>query len=213
MALASLGTLLVGFAPSFYLRSVAMPRLAPRVVAHGILFSSWVLIFLVQAALIPTGHVRWHRRLGVLAAGLAAVMVISAPPMALALARRGAPPGDPLAFLLVILVDLLLFGLCVAAAIYYRRRGEVHKRWMLLALTCLLPPAVSRWPIAVKHPPVILGVLLVFIAAAPVRDLLARRRPNAVSLWAGLAILVSVPVRFAVAHTAAWHHFAAWLVR
>ena len=72
-----------------------MPALAPRVVAHGILFSSWVVLFLVQAALAASGQMRLHRRLGLAAAGLAVSMLVTAPPMAVDLARRGLPPGAP----------------------------------------------------------------------------------------------------------------------
>jgi hypothetical protein len=62
----------------------------------------------------------------------------------------------------------------------------------------------SRWPIAVKHSaPVIMGIMLEFLATAPIADLLARRRLSRVSLWGGLAVLVSLPLRFAVAQTAA----------
>jgi hypothetical protein len=49
-----------------------------------------------------------------------------------------------------------------------------HKRLMLLAMVSMLPPSISRWPIAVKQPaPVIMGDVLLFLAAAPISDLLA----------------------------------------
>ena len=44
-------------------------------------------------------------------------------------------------------------------------------------------------------------------------DLLARRRLSRVSLWGGFVVLVSLPLRFAVAHTAAWLAIASWLIR
>lgn len=214
ISVAVLGTIGAGFGPSFYVRPATTTALAPRVVAHGILFSGWVLLFLVQTALVASGQTKVHRRLGVAAAGLAVIMLVTAPSMAVALARRGLPPGQPLEFLLVILTDLLLFGVFVGAGIYNRRRSETHKRFMVLAMVSLLPPGISRWPIAVKHPvPVVLGVMLLFLAAAPIGDLLARRRLDGVSLWGGLAVLVSLPLRFAVAQTAAWHTVARWLIR
>jgi hypothetical protein len=145
---------------------------------------------------------------------LAVIMLITAPPMAVDLARRGLPPGEPLEFLLVILTDLMLFTIFVAAGLYNRHRSKTHKRLMLLAMVSMLPPSIGRWPIAVKHPaPVIIGIMLVFLAAAPIFDLLVRRRLSRVSLWGGLAVLVSLPLRFAVAQTAAWHALANWLVR
>jgi hypothetical protein len=214
MGIAVIGVIGTGFGPSFYVRPTTMPSLVPRVVVHGLLFSSWVVLFFVQAALAASGRIKLHRRLGVAAAGLAVIMVVTAPPMAVALARRGLPPGEPLEFLFVILTDLLLFTVFVAEGIYNRRRSKTHKRLMLLAMVSILPPSISRWPIAVKHPtPVIMGTMLVFLAAAPISDLLARRRLSRVSLWGGLAVLVSLPLRFAVAQTAAWHALANWLVR
>lgn len=213
ITVAALGAIVIGFGPSFY-RPGTLPTLAPCVVMHGLLFSSWVVLFLVQASLVAAGKPKLHRRLGVAAAGLAVIMVVTAPPMAVALARRGLPPGEPLEFLLVILTDLLLFGAFVGAGLYNRRRSETHKRLMVLAMVSLLPPGISRWPIAVKHPaPVIMGVMLVFLAAAPICDLLAGRRLNRVSLWGGIAVLVSLPLRFAAAQTAVWRMFANWLIR
>jgi hypothetical protein len=84
---------------------------------------------------------------------------------------------------------------------------------MLLAMVSLLPPAVSRWPIAVRHPLVILGVVVLFLAAAPAYDLMARRHIHPISLWGGLALLASIPLRFAVSRTEAWHRAASWLIR
>jgi hypothetical protein len=72
--------------------------------------------------------------------------------MAVELARRGLPRGEPREFLLVILTDLLLFAIFVAAGIYNRHRSKAHKPLMLLAMVSMLPPSISRWPIAVKHP-------------------------------------------------------------
>jgi hypothetical protein len=150
--------------------------------------------------------------LGLAGAGLAVLIVALGLLVALPAARRGSLPGDPLAFLLVMLVDLLLFGVFVSAGIYQRRHSETHKRLMVLAMANLLPPAISRWPIAVGHPYVVVAVLFVFLAAAPVYDLVARRRLHAVSLWGGLLVLASGPARFAISQTAAWHHVARWLV-
>jgi len=147
------------------------------------------------------------------AAAIAAVMLVTAPPLAIAAAARGTLPGDPIAFLLVMVTDVVFFGLFAGAGIYCRHRPETHKRFMLLATLSLLPPAVSRWPIADAHPALVTVPMLLLLATAPLNDLRRHRRPHPVSLWGGIAYLASIPVRFAVAATPAWHHLARWLIR
>jgi len=210
MAVAALVTVFVGFHRSFYLRPSTLPPLAPLVVAHGIISSSWVVLFLTQTTLVAAHRIHVHRRLGLAAIGLAALIIGSAPLIAIAAARHG---RENLPGLLIILMDVPFFAVFVAAALYYRCRSETHKRFMLLAMASLLPPAVIRWPIAVGRPAVFVGILLLFVAAAPVYDLLSRRRLHPVSLWGGLAFLASIPMRLALSQTETWHRVASWLIR
>jgi uncharacterized membrane protein YozB (DUF420 family) len=204
----------VGFGHSERGRIAGHPALHPMAILHITLFAGWLPLFLVQTFLVATGRPRFHRRLGAVAATVAGLMLVTAPPLAIDLARRGVASSDPLAFLFIMLVDLLMFAIFAGSGIYFRRRAETHKRLMLLATMSLLPPGISRWPIAIASPgPVIMGVMVVFLVAAPVRDLWARRRMHAVSLWGGVALLLSVPVRMAIAYSAPWHRVAAWLIR
>jgi len=211
-AIAVLATVFSGFGFSIQSRLASGP-LPVRAVVHGTLFLSWVVLFAVQIGLVATGRIRVHRALGVGASVVALVMILSAPPLAIEAARNGTLPGNPLEFLLVMFVDLLLFGAFVGAAIFYRRRPDVHKRLMVLGMVSLLAPAISRWPIAIRHVAIIPAVLLLFLLATPAFDYLARRRQHPATVWGGLALMVSVPIRFAIAHTAAWHAVASWLVR
>jgi hypothetical protein len=213
MAAACAATVFCGFAPSFFLRpSERLPALAPSIVAHGIILTSWFVLFLAQTALVVADRTRLHRQLGLAALGIALLIVASSPLLAVRAAGRGSLPGDPLAFLLVILGDIVAFGVFVAAGAYYRRRKDTHRRLMLLATVSLLPPAVSRWPLAANHPEVIFVVLIVFIGAMLLHDRLALRRLHAVSLWGGLALLASGPLRIAISQTEAWHRVATWLI-
>jgi hypothetical protein len=210
MAVAALVTVFVGFHRSFYLTPPTLPPLAPLILVHGIIFSSWVVLFLTQTMLVAANRLHVHRRLGLAAMGLAALIIASGPLIAIASARHG---RTSLPNLLVILVDILAFAVLVAAALYYRRRSEIHKRLMLLAMVTLLPPAVIRWPIAVGRPVVMVGILLLFVAAAPVYDLLSRRRLHPVSVWGGLTYLTSILVRPSLSQTETWYRVANWLIR
>jgi hypothetical protein len=66
-----------GFAPSYFLRGMVFAQLPSLLVHfHGALFSAWIILFVVQSSLISTGHVRLHRKLGVLGALIAGLMVV-----------------------------------------------------------------------------------------------------------------------------------------
>jgi hypothetical protein len=216
MATASLLVVLSGFGPHLLSsRPVDLPPMSPRVIMHASLFFGWVLLFVAQTVLVSVGQTAIHRRLGVAATLIAATMAVSGPPLAVGLARRAGPGGtDPLVFFLVLLTDIVQFAVFVAIALVWRRHRELHKRLMLLAMIDLLPASVSRWPIAAKNPaPFVSGLFIAFLVAMLVNDLVTRRRPHPATIVGGLILFFSLPLRFAIAQTAAWHHFATWLIR
>src|SRR5678815_4136309 len=89
-----------GFARTYYLRLVSGGPTAtlsggPFTTAfhvHGALFTAWVLLFIVQTALISSRRVAVHRRLGIAGAVLAAAMVAAGALVAVSAAARGAAP-------------------------------------------------------------------------------------------------------------------------
>ncbi len=76
-----------------------MPPLPALFYVHGLLFSAWVVLFLVQARLVAARNVALHRRLGVLGVLLAAAVAMRRRParhkrlMVLALLTMIAPAG------------------------------------------------------------------------------------------------------------------------
>ena len=110
--------------------------------------------------------------------------------------------------------DIFVFAAFVTAGLYFRTRGDVHKRLMLLGtIGGLMWPAITRMPVVAGRLPAMLGLMAALVIAPPVCDLLARRRLHPIDLWGGLMILASFPLSGAIARTAAWHSFAAWLIR
>lgn len=149
MASAVIVAVFAGFAPTFYLRG-AFTQDRPMSLllhVHGIVFSAWVSVFLVQTVLIARGSRRLHRRLGWIAVGIAATMVV----LVLAavreqLRRVGGFPPPPLALALSAF-DIIVFATLVSAAIYYRDRPDWHKRFMLSATILLLGAPMFRFVI------------------------------------------------------------------
>jgi hypothetical protein len=68
-------------------------------------------------------------------------------------------------------------------------------------------------PSVAARPALMFGLLLALVLAPAVYDRLSYSRIHPVSLWGGVLILAAFPVRVLVAHTAAWHSFASWLLR
>lgn len=219
MALAIALTVFAGFARTYFLRPYFETQpLMPLLHLHGIVFTSWVALFVLQNLLVASNRTRVHRRLGVLGGALSVLMIAVGVYTALVRAKQGASPvGDvsPLAFLTIPLGDLLVFGSLVGAGFYFRRRPDVHKRLMLLAMISILPAAVARLPLAIMQagPPAFFGLTDVFIVACLIYDLLSRGRPHRATLWGGLFIIASQPLRLLIGGTHAWIIFAGWLTR
>ena len=223
-ALALALVVFVGFAPTFYLRSyfgapvstTGMTTVSRLTLAHGIIFTSWVLLFVVQTTLVATRNVAVHRKLGLAGAGLAAAMVAVGLPTAFAAAARGGAPPDipPLVFLVVPVFDILLFAGFVTAAVIRRREKEAHKRLMLLAYCAILPAAVARVPGVV-----LLGIpglfALAFLPAVlgAAYDRWSRGRVTPIYWWGLAALYLSIPVRLAVSATPPWMAFAEFVTR
>jgi hypothetical protein len=224
MAVAMGLTVFAGFGATYYLRFLdGGPRVTltggpfTRLVhLHGALFTAWVLLFIVQTALVSSRRVAVHRRLGVAGGVLAAAMVAAGTTIAIATAARGsAPPGaDPLAFLIIPLFDMILFSIFVATALARRRDKEAHKRLMLLAYVSIITAAVARLPgVLAIGPPAFFGLSFLFVLAGALYDFVSRRRVHEAYLWGGALILVSVPARLAISSTGAWRSVAELLTR
>lgn len=210
---------LAGFARSYYLKDLfGMPDLPNRVVRlHGLVMTAWVVLFVVQVTLVATRRTRTHQRLGLLGAGLAALVVVFGVLTGIYGAARGASPGPPpLQFLIIPLGDMLVFSILIGTALYFRRRMDIHKRLMLLATVNLLTPAIGRIPlnfIATGGPFVFFGLTDLCLLACVAFDTVKHRRLHPVFLWGSLFIIAIQPLRLIVSGTDAWINFATALVR
>ena len=66
MALLSAATVFAGFAPTYYLRAyTGAPLISPLAHVHVAVFTTWMVFFVIQTALIPAKRTRTHRQVGV----------------------------------------------------------------------------------------------------------------------------------------------------
>ncbi len=219
MAVISATIVFAGFARTFYLNGYFAKRnLTALMILHGIVFSSWLVLLIAQTSLVAAKRTDLHRRLGVFGAVLAVLMIVVGMTLAIHAAKYGfQTPGlpPPLVFLVVPFFDIVVFSILVAAAFYYRRKPDIHKRLMVVATISILPPAFARIPLALiaKTVPIsafLLGDLV--LLGCILYDVALHRRLHRAWLWGGLLFVLSFPLRMAIVSTAAWQSFARWLI-
>ena len=138
MAILCLG----GFVPSFYLR----PRffgdpLPVWINFHGVLFTLWYFVAILQSWPILKNKRVLHRELGV----VAAFIVISSFILTyVAVAYLTATGGHVTGGARFNITLASAFTCCVVVGVYFRRKPEVHKRLMIMATALLTVPGFDR---------------------------------------------------------------------
>jgi hypothetical protein len=212
-------TVFAGFSRTYFLKAhFGTPELSLLLHVHGLVFTSWVLLFLAQTTLVAAHRTDLHRRLGVLGAVLAALLLIVGTTTAIIRVKGGSAPVPgvpPLAFLAIPLFDMVVFAILIGAGLYFRRRPDTHKRLMTLGTIALMSAPIARLPFALLKagPPAFFGLTDLFIVVLLVYDLATRRRLHPATIWGGLLIVASQPLRLMISGTPAWMAFASWLTR
>ena len=219
MAVAILVSVFVGFAKSYYLAGVfqaPLPNLLIHI--HGAVFSSWILLLIVQTSLVTAGRVDVHRRLGLLGFALACLVVILGVLVATDAQVRHAAPGEAgvenRAFYAVALSDMLMFSTLIYFAFRNRFNPAAHKRLILIATLAILDAAFDRWPIPVawwgdRVTPLLCTYPLLLLLMG--YDWWSTRQIQPVTLGASAFLVVVQQARNLVGHTAAWQSFAMWV--
>jgi hypothetical protein len=160
---------------------------------HGAAFSTWIVFFIAQSALVRVRKVSVHRLLGWFGASLAAVMVVLGSTVAVVMTRfditvlhqKGVD-----SFLSIPFVDMIVFGSCMAMAVYWRKKPEYHRRLVFIASCHLMDAAVARFDFIFNHS-LFFPVLDCLIVFGMVRDRVVDGRVHKVYLYALPAIVVA----------------------
>jgi len=215
-----------GFAPTYWLQLVPGTFIGPALLhVHGILFSAWTLLFLVQARHAEQGRMAAHRAFGLAGISLATALVFTGLAAAILSVnvQLAAGYGDrALAFMILPLSAITLFAGFFVAAIANIRRAEWHKRLMLMATISLLQAAMARVffvliagggpgrrPGLGPPPPLAIGIvpsllLEVLIVAGIVYDWRRRGKPHPAWLVGGAIMAAVILLRGTIGGTAAW---------
>jgi len=214
MAIAMLFTALIGFSRTYFLglisgHATTITGRVPNVTVHlhALLFTSWLVLFIVQTRLVATHRVKVHRKLGYFGVALAAAMIVVGGRTAVEAARLGAvPPGaNPWSFMAIPFGDITTFAIFFLGAVLWRNNRDKHKRLMVLASACLMPAALVRWLLPLG-PLASYGFALLFPIAGALYDQWSRRRVHPVYWWGLAVIVLGVAARVALLSSPVFGH-------
>ena len=209
---------LAGYFKSYYFSAFFdVPPVANLLVhAHAAVMTLWVVYFSAQIALVRTRNVRLHMTMGLVGVGLAALVVVvgTATAYDAQLVRGSAPPGvNPHSFFVLPMLDMALFAVFFAGAIYYRKRPPEHKTLMLMTAVAFTPAALFR--LAVVPPQLMIhwafGVPMLTALACLGWHRAKHRKLNKVFAASVLLVVAAHPLRLALLSSEAWLRFTAWL--
>ena len=187
----------------------------PILYVHVLVSSSWLILFIVQSALIRSHHVRLHRRLGPWGLALGTTLVVVGLVTVYVMRWRDIESGGgagAVAFLSVPLDSLAGFAVPFFLAAWWRKKPDIHRRLMLLATCTLTFAALARVPaLGDTGAPVITDALLVVAAAA---DWICTRRIHPVYLIGipAEASIQALSLYLAFAAPPAWIAIAGFLL-
>jgi len=207
----------IGFSPTYFQAGlIKAPLPSPVLHIHGAAFTLWMLLFLVQSALISARRVAWHRSLGTIAFCLPPIMVVLGTIAAIDALHRKAQIGplDPATSLSIPLLGIICFAVVIFASWQTRRRPDAHKRLVLLATIGLTDAALGRFPWSrVGMTPgsgavLSLGILVALVVAY---DLFSLHRVHRSTAWAAPLTFIVGAASVPIGMTPAWHHLARFL--
>ena len=210
---------LVGFWPTYFgpLFAGTVDKI-PFIHVHAAIYVCWLALFAAQTVLAATGRLRLHMKLGNIGIGYGVLVVIVGIAVSLtmfAIRVRAGQLEQAQLNLLAPLVDMAVFAPCFGAAVYYRRRPELHKRLMIVATTALLIAAVGRMSF-LGTPPNIWLLRLVWVSPILLAigyDVVKRRVVHPVYV-AGLVVLIAEGAwRRGARESETWANICAWLAQ
>jgi hypothetical protein len=193
MSLVSAALVIVGFSRTVNTNLFhASPPRPLLLWLHGTAFSTWIVFFIVQSALVRARKVSVHRLLGWFGTGLAVVMVVLGFTIAVVMGRFDTVvlhEKDIAAFLSVPFVDMIIFGSCIGLAVYWRKKPEYHRRLIFVASCQLMDAAIGRFDFMFDHNlffPALDGLIVLGMT----RDWMVERHVHKVYLYALPAMIV-----------------------
>jgi hypothetical protein len=220
MAITGIIAIVIGFSRTFLIPLAEGTKSWPIVIyVHGAFAFGWVLLFLIQSVLIKTKNYKTHMTLGRWGFFIAIGAAVTIIPAGLYQIERELKEGFGQTAILTItgvFSSALIFLSFVTLAIYFRKKPQAHKRFMLLATIVLLWPAWFRWrhyfP-SVTRPDIWFGIVLAdsLIIIAFIWDWLKNKKIHPVLLYGGLFFIIENVIEIILFDTPVWRAIASFL--
>jgi hypothetical protein len=212
IAVALAAVIIAGFSRTYYLRFLSdLPPMTVLVHLHGLVFTAWLALFITQTRLIAAHRVALHMKLGIAGVFLAAVITavgVWTVVVGAAIPKIRATGLTNAQHTLVGLTSIGLFAAFIALGVATRRRGPVHKRYMVLAMIAILSPATARLMSGLglfQYVNVFVpGMAAAFAVACMAHDWRRYRVVHPVYVVGGAVIVASWPLRYMAAR-AEWY--------
>ena len=152
---------------------------------HGVLFSTWLMFFILQSAFVRTHNVAIHRTLGWLGAVMGVLITVVGTSTAIVMDRFHfllARDSDNKMVFALQLLDIVSFTAFFWLAFCWSKKPEFHRRLMLIATCVLTSAAFARFPKA--DPAISYFGVDALILLGLLRDLIVSRKVHVVYRYA-----------------------------
>jgi hypothetical protein len=217
LALIIAALVVAGFEPRLNAHLLHSPTPLPLILyVHAAVFASWIILFMLQTALIATGRVKLHRKVGVLGFVLGVTLAITGVATIILMARFRAQPGHPdgTPFMALSLNDMLEYSIFFGLAIYWRKKSEFHRRLMYIATCTLMSLAVGRvLPNNTPEQWIYVGIDALILLGLG-RDWILNKRIHPVFLYGLPAAVLGqlIALHLFLTRSPAWMAIAHWLI-
>lgn len=209
-----------GFSRTYYFRWLTeLPPMSVLVHLHGLVFTAWAVLFVVQTRLVARHRVDLHMKFGMVGVGIAVLVVVIG---FFTVAGRAAVPRihpsglSPSQFTVVGMTSLTLFAGFLTLGLLNRKRPEYHKRYMVLAMIAAITPPSSRILTMMglrEYFNLLVPIMpTAFIVWCLARDWMRQRLVHPVFAVGGLVLVLAWPLRLAVGFSDWYAPIGEWIL-
>jgi len=164
---------------------------------HAVLFTGWLVFFILQSLLVRTRNLRIHRTIGWFGAGMGALIPLVGAATAVTMTRFHIvqlKTNNADADMIIPMWDMVAFTPAFVLAIYWRKKPEFHRRLILIA-TCILTAAGwGRFPEWLLPPVIFYAGVDLLILLGVIRDWIVNRKVHPVYSYALPVLIVGQTV-------------------